>query len=102
MQKDGTISPPLYPAPSVRAVKRILSKKGELNEELKKIKDYRLLLISKNKEHINQIETFISDFIKELSKFKDRYTEKIQLFYKNQFEIIEKGSIGIPYGYTKQ
>lgn len=29
MQKDGTISPPLYPAPSVRAVKKNFQKEGE-------------------------------------------------------------------------
>lgn len=74
---------------------RITEKKINLNDELKKIEECHLLLISKNKENLNQIEFYITDIIDNLTKFKNDYKEKLQSFYKNQFEIIEKGSIDI-------
>lgn len=74
---------------------RILNRKQSLNDELKKIHDCRLLLVSKNKEQIIQIESYISDFIARLNKLKEGFIEKIQKFYADQFDIIEKGKMAI-------
>lgn len=74
---------------------RISEKKINLNEELKKIQDCRLILLSKNKEHITQIENYITGFIDNLNKFKENFIEKIQSIYSGQLDLIEKGNIVI-------